>query len=129
MSDGQPNPYQSPTIESTMPFELELASRLTRLGARLVDGLIGMVLSLPVMLSTDYIQRVQVQQVSFFEIILWGFGGLVVYVLLHGYFLATRGQTLGKMLLGIRIVDIAFIFGAEQRCLHDRIAGTKVLKV
>lgn len=78
--------------------------------------------------------------------------------------LAKRGQTFGKRLLGIRIVNdanggnpgvvpavvlrlivpggaslipyigwlfamvnLAFIFGPDRRCLHDRIAGTRVV--
>jgi uncharacterized RDD family membrane protein YckC len=81
------------------------------------------------------------------------------------YLLSTRGQSLGKKFVGVRIVkyadnanpgfvhacllraivpaligavpfvgglfsiiDICFIFGEERRCLHDLIAGTKVVK-
>ena len=33
-----------------------------------------------------------------------GVVGLVLFVVLHGYLLATRGQTIGKMLLKVRIV-------------------------
>ena len=81
------------------------------------------------------------------------------------YLLTTRGQTIGKKIVGVKIVryadnsspgfvyacllrsivpsmisgvpflgalfslvDICFIFGEERRCLHDLIAGTKVLK-
>ena len=82
------------------------------------------------------------------------------------YLLVTRGQTMGKKFLGIRIVtfedeanpgfvkvfllrmlvngligavpvvglgyslvDILFIFRDDKRCIHDLIAGTKVVKV
>ena len=81
------------------------------------------------------------------------------------WLLATRGQTVGKILMGIRIVrhpdggqagfvrnvllrsaatlaigaipmagalygvaDLAFIFRADRRCLHDLMAGTRVVK-
>jgi len=87
--------------------------------------------------------------------------GLFIYNLV---LLATRGQTIGKKLKGIRIVthpdganpggvktivlrgiinglsgsvpllgpvysivDICFIFREDQRCIHDLIAGTKVV--
>jgi uncharacterized RDD family membrane protein YckC len=81
------------------------------------------------------------------------------------YLLTTRGQTMGKKLLGIKIVnfedetnpgfvkacllrgfvnglicsipmlgaayslvDICFIFRDDRRCIHDLLAGTKVVK-
>jgi uncharacterized RDD family membrane protein YckC len=83
---------------------------------------------------------------------------------LNGYFLSKDGQTIGKRIIGIKIVsiqrenvglmkiyflrylitsiisqipvirsffnliNILFIFGKERRCLHDRIAGTVVVK-
>jgi uncharacterized RDD family membrane protein YckC len=88
---------------------------------------------------------------------------LLVLLIANLYFLATRGQTLGKMLCKIKIVDMAgqnpgfvkafllrslvpgiigavpflgpffsladplFIFREDRRCLHDQIAGTKVV--
>lgn len=101
-----------------------------------------------------------------------GFGGMVmalavsfgVFVLLHGWLLAERGQTVGKSVTGIRIlrsdgsrasfqrliglrygigvvvmmvpivgglyalVDALLIFRANQRCVHDLIADTIVVK-
>ena len=91
--------------------------------------------------------------------------GFAAFVILHGRFLKTDGQTIGKKLVGIRIVDlndqilplqgvigkrylpiviaglvplvgqiltlvdVLFIFGSSKRCLHDYIAGTKVIGV
>lgn len=95
---------------------------------------------------------------------------LVALTVIQMYWLATRGQTLGKHWMKIRIVrldgrkagfvgavlkrgflnfgvylalalvfrplayayllaDILFIFGPQNRCLHDFIAGTKVVRV
>ncbi len=93
---------------------------------------------------------------------------LVVITLTIGQclLLAVRGQTLGKMALGVRIVrrtdgsnpgfwrtvlvrnvvpsligllpffgplfsliDLLSIFGEERRCLHDYLAGTRVVEV
>jgi uncharacterized RDD family membrane protein YckC len=91
-------------------------------------------------------------------------GSLVVMVI-QIWWLTTRGQTIGKRALGIRIVrasdgenpgflfavalryavpslisfipligfifsltDILFIFRSDRRCLHDLIAGTRVVK-
>jgi uncharacterized RDD family membrane protein YckC len=90
-----------------------------------------------------------------------------IFALANAWFLARNGQTIGKMLLGIRIAtldggvpelwrilalryapisivsviptlglglvlptfDVLFIFRGDRRCLHDMIAGTKVLRV
>jgi uncharacterized RDD family membrane protein YckC len=90
-----------------------------------------------------------------------------LFALVNAWFLNRNGQTIGKMLLGIRIatldggvpelwrilalryapisivatiptlglglllptVDVLFIFRGDRRCLHDMIAGTKVLRV
>lgn len=90
---------------------------------------------------------------------------VVGIVILQIYYLTTRGQTIGKKVMGIRIVkqetnenggfvtnvvvregatmlianipfvgtvlgliDVLFIFREDQRCLHDMIAGTIVVK-
>ena len=89
--------------------------------------------------------------------------GQVLFLLVQGYLLHSRGQTIGKVLLKIQIVatngdmlglgklyfvryfvfsllaqipvigavvalaNILFIFGKEKKCLHDRLAGTKVI--
>lgn len=169
MNTPDEKPYEAPpaVIEADRAAakNRELASRLTRLGATLVDALIGLVISLPVSIATGYFKRAMEQNVSVGEMALYAGGGFVMFLLLHGYLLATRGQTIGKMLLGARIVDyntgellplaklvglrvlpvgivslipcaggllclvdILFIFGAEQRCLHDLIAGKKVVR-
>jgi len=89
---------------------------------------------------------------------------LVIFMVINGYLLVTKGQTLGKLALGIRIVDAVsngaatavkilglryvlvmlvgaipiiggllglidflFIFREDRRCVHDLIAGTKVV--
>jgi uncharacterized RDD family membrane protein YckC len=92
-------------------------------------------------------------------------GGVVVFIV-QVWMLSTRGQTIGKRLLGVRIVghvdeanpgflravalravvpgligmipgvgfvfsliDVCFIFREDRRCVHDFIAGTKVIEV
>jgi uncharacterized RDD family membrane protein YckC len=142
-----------------------LASRLTRLGAAIIDSLISCVVWVPVMFATGFLARAMEQKVTLLETALWAVVGIPVYLLLHGYFLATRGQSIGKIAAGARIVDYEsgkilplgklvglrlvpviivasipmvgsflnlidtlFIFGNEQRCVHDLIAGTKVVQ-
>ena len=167
MDEYDDNPYKSPAevVEVRLPGELPgLASRLTRLGAVLIDAVIAMAITVPIMFLTGYFARAMKQQVSLGEMVLYSVFGFVVYMLLHGYLLATQGQSIGKMLLGVRIVDyhtgeilslgklvglrmapigivsmipfvgalaslvdVMFIFGSEKRCVHDLIAGTKVV--
>lgn len=142
-----------------------LASRWKRLSGALLDSLIAMALSLPVMMAADVFKQITEgqpmtprQQVFFF------FFGLVVFLLVNGYLLAKHGQTVGKKLVGTRIVshadekilplahvfglryaplsviaqvplignlfallDCLFIFRKDKRCIHDLIAGTKVI--
>lgn len=90
---------------------------------------------------------------------------LIVWAVVNGYFLHKRGQTIGKLLLGIKIVrsdgkragllrilllrrmpfnamilantvggvvkifDALSIFRRDQRCIHDMLASTVVVKV
>src|SRR5262245_7961017 len=74
-----------------------LASRLARLGAALIDGILGLVIALPIAYATGYLQRVMDQTASLGEIAGQGVAGMVIFLALHGYFLATRGQTIGKI--------------------------------
>ncbi len=165
------NPYQPPKAEviQTPPDESELAERGTRLGAVLVDGLIGLVVGVPIMFGLmfglgiyDYIIS-QAKPLPF--LVITAALSFVVFVLVHGYLLRKNGQTLGKRAFSIRIsnldggvppfsklvglrylpiylvtlipvlggilglVDVLFIFRADRRCIHDLIAGTKVVKV
>src|SRR5262245_55510932 len=147
------------------PGQRPLASRLARLGATIVDVIIALAIGLPIGFATGYLQRAMEQSASLGEMMVHGAGGMILFLLLHGYFLATRGQTIGKMAVGVRIVDynsgqllsfgkliglryvpvwlvsaipfvggclglvdILFIFGNERRCVHDLIAGTKVVE-
>jgi len=142
-----------------------LASRWKRLGGVLIDGVISMVIIVPIMLATGVLQRAFSgegmtigQQTAFFIV------GWVVFLVLNGYLLLNRGQTIGKVVVKTKIVDLSgnvpsfgkllvlrylilglvsqipiigslaglvnalFIFGKERRCLHDYMAGTRVVE-
>jgi uncharacterized RDD family membrane protein YckC len=121
------------------------ASAVGRLAATLIDGSVGMVLGV----VAYFIHN----PVAFLVALL----GLVVY---QTYLLSTCGQTVGKRVMGLKIVtvygernggfvtnvfkrvilnallclvplyalvDICFIFRQDSRCIHDLIAGTKVV--
>ena len=142
---------------------LALAERGTRLAAVLLDSLVaipgGLLFMIPVAMMRGSGEK----------------GGLAIPMVLGGlyflafaifqiYLLSTRGQTLGKRWMKVRIVkldgsspgfvgavllraivngiisaipylggiyglvDILFIFREDRRCIHDLIAGTRVVK-
>jgi uncharacterized RDD family membrane protein YckC len=83
---------------------VELASRGSRLGAVLIDGIIALGLFWLVSLVTplNLLQSKSFGLTSFKPVTT--ISGIVLYLLVHGYLLATRGQSIGKILLKIRIV-------------------------
>ena len=162
------NPYETPQAAVAEPPgpDSGLASRGQRFGGALIDGLIGMAAAFPLMsalgiwryASTGGSPPLAVQLLS-------GVLGFVIFMIIHGYLLAKNGQTVGKRLIGTRIVDLEnrrlplsrligrrylpvmvvtmipgigpflsiidalFIFRSDRRCVHDLIAGTKVVRV
>lgn len=175
-----PNPYAPPAadLDPGNPNDLtadelnELASRWQRLGGSLFDGLLAFVAIIPCFfgLSLTDFARLGSRSNPFFFFTETGGWGVVAAVLFGALtifqwaLLARRGQTVGKIVAGTRVVslddspagflravvlrvwpvevanrvsllrilvlaDVLFIFGASRRCLHDRIAGTKVVTV
>ena len=168
-SGGDQSTYETPTApseEAGTPSGPELAGRGRRLGAYLIDLIIaGIVLGVLAVLNLgisleDLARDPMTQQMS----TAGGIAYLVIFMVINGYLLVTKGQTLGKLALGIRIVDAVsngaatavkilglryvlvmlvgaipiiggllglidflFIFREDRRCVHDLIAGTKVV--
>ena len=58
------------------------------------------------MYFTGYWDRAMAGEESVLDIILLGVLGLVIYLVLNGYLLAKHGQTIGKRVVGTRIVSI-----------------------
>ncbi len=158
----------------------ELAGRGTRLGAAVIDRMLATIVALPgvAMMWPVFLQLItagmrgeqpDLEAMSTGSFILGmmlaGAGWLALFIV-QIYLISTRGQSLGKRMLGVRIVkyadnanpgflhgwllrnfvpgvigavpyigllfvlvDLCFIFGEERRCVHDYIAGTKVVKV
>jgi uncharacterized RDD family membrane protein YckC len=163
------NPYAPPTAEvRDAPHPAadagNLASRKLRFIGALVDAVANGVLYLPVLVSSGLWQQLRAGQLSFGETLFITLGSLATFILINGYLLATAGQTIGKRMVGTRIVnvfderkpkfltlvgarygatwllglipgigglyrlvDVLFIFRNDRRCLHDWIAGTKVI--
>jgi uncharacterized RDD family membrane protein YckC len=162
------DPYQPPAAELQTPAQLGpqgevLATRESRLGASIIDSLIIMAIMLPTLFMTGMYDNPAGGSSLGLTAAASG-GGFVLTVVIQGYFLATRAQTIGKMALNIKIVmldgtnaslgrillfrvlpislasiipmigsvvglvDTLFIFREDQRCVHDHIAGTRVVK-
>ncbi len=170
------NPYQSPVAEPQVigPDTTDaLAGRFTRFASALVDGFLVMAVVFPIQLLTGFTERAREGSAGVVENLIMNVIGMVFFLVLHGMFLFSRGQTIGKMLTKIQIVDaktgqippplhvyvlrylwslpivivcaiipgplddmillpivlidILMIFTPDRRCLHDLIAGTKVV--
>lgn len=90
--------------------ELPLASRGARFGAAFIDGIIQMVLLLPVLFLwfaswEDYESTMSKPftgaRLAYLAL------GLAAYLVVNAWWLRTRGQTVGKRLVGIRIVSVS----------------------
>jgi uncharacterized RDD family membrane protein YckC len=169
MSD--PNPYAPPKAPVADLDNIEtgpdvLASRGQRAGAATLDSLFAIAWGVPLWIHFkvfDYL--LQGESIPWSVTLLIAALGFLLFMLVNGYFLNKNGQTLGKKLVGIRIVtldgsvpefwriiglryapisvaallpfigffadtlDALFIYRSDRRCLHDLIAGTKVVRV
>jgi uncharacterized RDD family membrane protein YckC len=100
------NPYAAPT---TAPDAIsahqdagELAGRGTRLAAAIIDGALMLAPFFLIMFLTGSFNASGNQSTA--ESLIGGLGAMLLYLAINGWLLHTRGQTVGKMLLKIRIV-------------------------
>ena len=173
-----------PPLPRTTIDTRDLASRGARTGAAVVNAVIYLLATMP---GTTLMTRRLLEQnpdlasggfphitdldlTGFVHEILWVWAGLVTALLLQSLLIALRGQNIGKLILGVRVVritdggpvgfgrgallrfllpvavmfllnattivlgfvflfvDYCFIFREDQRCLHDLLAGTKVVR-
>jgi uncharacterized RDD family membrane protein YckC len=159
------DPYAAPQAALVeVPVELPLGGRGERLGAQLIDGLILLAVVLPMMYVGGYFGDVmRGERPGWGARTMWGLIAFVLMIAIQGVPLARSGQTWGKKILKLRIVDregrrpeflrlvglryattqlmamipgigalyglldALFIFRADKRCLHDLIAGTRVV--
>ncbi|MEJ2789583.1 MULTISPECIES: RDD family protein [unclassified Pseudoxanthomonas] len=168
------DPYHAPDADVAGPHGAGAPDsdlRWLRLAAVLIDGCIGLVAIVPLMFVGGYWQAAfeagrsgGLGLMPLGTTLLWAVIGFVVFVLIQGYPLHATGQTWGKKLLSVRIVDLQgnkpslvdllvkrylptqaianipclgmlyvlvdslMIFRQDQRCLHDLIAGTRVIR-
>ena len=107
------NPYRSPdAVVAEISEGGGLADRGTRLGAAIVDTLILLVILGPLMFFGGYWSGAMAaaergQQVGLGTTLMWAALGFGVFVLVQFVPLNATGQTWGKKVLGIKIVDLA----------------------
>ena len=106
------NPYRGPASNVASPAAGdELAGLGERLAASLLDGLLLLVIELPLMYAGGYIHAVMEAasrggQPPFTLLLKWAAIGFVMMLLVQGYPLHAWGQTWGKRILRIRIADL-----------------------
>lgn len=143
-----------------------LASRWARLFGSLIDGVISIIIIFPIMFYSGYWEKAMSGAVQVSHTILIAALAFVLFFIIHGYLLAKNGQSIGKKLVGTKIVsvntdnilplskvvflrylpiavvsnipivgglfvllDSLLVFRKNKRCVHDLIAGTKVINV
>lgn len=159
-------PPRAPVSDSAAEAgDQALAGRGARLAAAIIDGVILGFVVWPFVIGSDYMTRAAQGQVDLSDLLGLVLVTLIAFLVVNGYLLHKHGQTIGKRLIGIRIVsaadgqlvslgrifclryapiqlvgivpllgtvlpliDVLFIFREDRRCLHDLIAGTKVVK-
>lgn len=101
------NPYAAPQapVSDVAGHVGELASPWLRLGGAIIDGLILMVLLVPVYLILFWGMISSGQQPGFLASAGFTVFGFLAFVALQGYFLNQSGQTIAKKLLKMKIVD------------------------
>ena len=101
-------PTTEPEIVNTNMETTNLASRWQRLGASILDGLMMMVITVPVMFFTGGFDGITdpTHQQSLLYSVSMAILGFVVFFGINFKFLINSGQTIGKKALGIKIADM-----------------------
>lgn len=106
-NDEQQKEIENPSVETiTIKIPQPLAGRWSRLWASILDGLVMMIILLPMMHFMDVFSKMDEHgNLPASLTITLAVLGVVVFLMINGHYLVTRGQTVGKMALDIRIVD------------------------
>jgi uncharacterized RDD family membrane protein YckC len=99
------NPYAAPVSETPdTSAEPQLASRGARLGASIIDAFCVSIINLPLLRSAGLVPM-DGRPLGMRDGLVAAIIGFAVFALVQGWFLV-KGQTIGKRLLGLRIVDV-----------------------
>jgi len=101
------NPYQPPSAELAEPSAPsgELASRGARFAGAMIDGLVNAAVIFPAMyLGGVWEGFPNIEPLGLREQVLWALFGFAIALAINGWLIATSGQTVGKRVVGTRIV-------------------------
>lgn len=104
------NPYAPPSADLDVPVsgdQSELAGRGSRLLASIIDTLIMLAIQLPLMFAMGFFTAIsEGREPDMATMMVATLIGLVAFVAINGWFLAKRGQSLGKMAMKVQIVSV-----------------------
>ncbi|MEO9946274.1 RDD family protein [Paraglaciecola sp.] len=108
MSENLFTPPESKLVDETQSnLESVLASRWRRLGASLIDSFIMMLFVMPIMYFFGWFEFItNGEEPPFMYSLGMGLMGILFFILLNFKLLIKNGQTIGKKLLNIKIVDM-----------------------
>jgi uncharacterized RDD family membrane protein YckC len=107
---NQPNPYAPPQAQvsdaNDRDAQAELAGRGERLGAAILDSIIGLVVALPLIIGMDWNAVAAGNYAAAFSAVGLGVTGLLslVYIAITIYLVHKNGQTIAKRMIGIKVV-------------------------
>jgi len=111
MTENLYSPPQSELQQKTNAQPNELAKRSSRFFAAFIDGLISLVFAVLFMIFAGPslgFELGQQQQPGMEYMVVASLYGIIVFALIHSYLLHMNGQTIGKKLIGIKIVSTSY---------------------
>lgn len=136
------NPYAAPSTSpeiETPHFDAippELASRWARLGANILDGIIMLALFLPLFFmlvffelapgvagEQDFLDELIIMGETIIGQVIFALIGIGVYLAVNGYLMVKSGQTVGKKILSIQVVD----YDTKQLLPVSKIIGIRYI--
>lgn len=103
------NPFRAPSAvvaDVSETGELELAGRGHRFGASMIDAVVASLFFFPLGVALGTYHFGQTTRPSVSASIGMTLLGFLIFVITQSYFLKKSGQTIGKKIVGIRIVDL-----------------------
>jgi uncharacterized RDD family membrane protein YckC len=101
----------------------ELATRLSRLAAKIIDGLINLAFGIPLFVILTMRRPDLFKEMYDPTVFIWlSVPPILFYIAINSFFWATRGQSIGKLAMGIRIVR-----ADKSRATWGRIVGLRIL--